>query len=286
MDDNQYTQARAVYDAPWLSVVVAQDMIYIESNEDGFTENDVKALCDVNKSSKAGKPGYIGQPAVGFKSVFTIASRVHIESGPFSFCFQHQDGESGIGMVRPLWAALPTVPDHVKSHVAFGITKTRTKMVLHLKEENTENLRATFANQLWETPTTALIFMKNLRRLKITILNNDNKIQRAREVILQPHIFGSGCTISTVNRFGGTEFKMWHRFQVYKGTANNLAANTNRRNTPSQLVVVSDPTAEIILAFPVDDKNEPMINTQKVFAFMPLRDAGFKVGVFRYKAIG
>jgi hypothetical protein len=33
--------------------------------------------------------------------------------------------------------------------------------------------------------------------------------------------------------------------------------------------------SEILLAFPIDDRNEPLITTQNVYAFLPIRDYGF-----------
>jgi hypothetical protein len=36
----------------------------------GFSEANLRALCDVGNSTKAATTGYIGQKGIGFKSVF------------------------------------------------------------------------------------------------------------------------------------------------------------------------------------------------------------------------
>lgn len=257
--------------------MVCHDRIFIESNEDGFSESDIKALCDFNKSSKSGRLGYLGQPGVGFKSVFTIASKVHIESGPYSFDFQHEDGDSGFGMVRPLWAAPVPLPDHAKAHGKFLFSKGPTRITLHLRNDNREQLRERFIEQLWETPETVLLFMKNVRTVKITVLNMINNFQRSKEFQLEKGIFGSGVHISTSKKIGITQLRTWNRYQIYRSMVDGLPANTNRRPGPTGLTVASDSQAEVVLAFPVD-QSEPVIEEkQQVFAFMPLKQTKFSV---------
>ncbi|KAF9770352.1 hypothetical protein IL306_012121 [Fusarium sp. DS 682] len=279
-DDNQYTRAKATSAIPGVQFIVTKDLVIIGSNEDGFTESNVKALCDFGKSTKGGIPGYVGQPDVGFKSVFTIASKVQIESGPFSFYLQHEDGDSGTGMVRPHWAEPAVLPDYVKEHEAYGgLFGNRTRIVLFLKDQNRESLRNCFINQLWDTPESVLLFMRNLRSLKITVLGEDNKAQRSKDVLLDRDLFGSGARITTWKRLGPSQFKTWHRYLVYKSTAKDLAANTNRKSGPDSLADTS--TAQMALAFPVDEKGEPIIEIQKTFAFMPISESGLGVSLSR-----
>ncbi|CZR46066.1 uncharacterized protein FPRO_11513 [Fusarium proliferatum ET1] len=272
-DDNQYTRAKAACASPGVQFIVTPDMVIIGSNEDGFTESNVKALCDFGKSTKAGTSGYIGQPDVGFKSVFTIASKVQIESGPFSFYLQHEDGDSGIGMVRPHWIELPVLPDHVKDHEAYGgLFGNRTRIILFLKEQNREFLRSSFISQIWDTPDSVLLFMKNLRSLKITVLGDDNKVRRSKDVLLDRDLFGSGTRIATTKKLGPTQLKTWNRYLVYRSTVTGLPGNPNRKPAPDSSANPS--SAEVVLAFPVDDKGEPIVEIQKAYAFMPLSETG------------
>ncbi|KAF4501943.1 hypothetical protein FAGAP_1920 [Fusarium agapanthi] len=272
-DDNQYTRTKAACANPGVQFIVTPDMVIVGSNEDGFTESNVKALCDFGKSTKAGTAGYIGQPDVGFKSVFTIASKIQIESGPYSFYLQHEDGDPGIGMARPHWTEPPVLPDHVKDHEAYGgLFGNRTRIILFLKEQNRENLRNSFINQLWDTPDSVLLFMKNLRSLKITVLGEDNKVQRSKDVLLDRDLFGPESRISTTKELGQAKLKLWNRYLVYKSTATGLPVNPNRRPAPESAANAS--SAEVVLAFPVDEKGEPVIENQKIFAFMPVSETG------------
>ncbi len=52
-----------------------------------FDREDVKAICDAAKSTKAKDPSKIGYKGIGFKSVFTDSFRVFIRSGSYSFKF-------------------------------------------------------------------------------------------------------------------------------------------------------------------------------------------------------
>lgn len=132
-EDNHYTRAREQGYEPYISFQVYDDRIIIDCNEDGFKEENVRAICDVGKSSKVGAQGYIGAKGIGFKSVFMAAWRVHIQSGDFSFYFERLDGDSGIGMIVPLWQDhLPDVPPHI------------TRMTLHL--HNTGDQAAYYRN--------------------------------------------------------------------------------------------------------------------------------------------
>ncbi|KAF5675549.1 hypothetical protein FHETE_2546 [Fusarium heterosporum] len=273
LDDNQYTRAKAASVGPGVQFLITQDLVIIGSNEDGFTENNVKALCDFGKSTKHDILGYIGQPDIGFKSVFTIASKVQIESGPFTFYFQHDDGETGVGIASPHWTEPIVLPDDVKVHEAFGgLFGNQTRIILFLKRQNTDSLRNGFISQLWDTPESVLLFMKNLQSFKITILDKNGEIQRSKDVRLEKDMFGSGIRISTSKRIGPVQDKTWHRYLIYKSTATGLDSNTNRTSTPDS---TNSSSAEVVLAFPVDEKGEPVVEVQKAFAFMPLSDSGF-----------
>lgn len=80
----------------------------------GFSEQNVRALCDVGNSTKQHKVGYIGQKGIGFKSVFKVTDVAEIHSNGFHISFdliQHQS----LGYILPTWVpvrphAQPRVP--------------------------------------------------------------------------------------------------------------------------------------------------------------------------------
>jgi hypothetical protein len=106
-DDNRFTHANTQGESPFISFEVYPDRIVVECNEDGFTARDLSAICTVGESTKSASHGYIGAKGIGFKSVFIAAWKVHIQSGHFSFFFQHKKGDLGLGMVLPVCYPMP-----------------------------------------------------------------------------------------------------------------------------------------------------------------------------------
>ena len=50
--------------------IVQSGHVMVLNNEEGFTSANLRALCDVGNSTKAGSSkGYIGHKGIGFKSV-------------------------------------------------------------------------------------------------------------------------------------------------------------------------------------------------------------------------
>jgi hypothetical protein len=121
-EDNGYSLAA---DPPWLHFAIHQDRIVIDSNEDGFSKANIKVICSISESTKTSVRGYIGEKGIGFKSVFKVAHKVHVQSGPYSFAFEYQrDGnDNDLGMVTPMSEGHLDVPDG-----------ERTRMTLHLLE--------------------------------------------------------------------------------------------------------------------------------------------------------
>jgi hypothetical protein len=80
----------------------------------GLHFSEVKALCDVNASTKSATS--IGFMGIGFKSLFERFSRVDISSGQWSFYLKEQLDQflgkpDPIGMVLPLWDQSIPKPD-------------------------------------------------------------------------------------------------------------------------------------------------------------------------------
>ncbi|KKY27789.1 putative ino80 chromatin remodeling complex protein [Diplodia seriata] len=87
-EDNSYEHAISERQKPFLKFSLYPDRMVVYSNEDGFTEDNVMAICiNANVSAKSDHQGYIGEKGIGFKSVFKIAKKVHIQSESYSFSF-------------------------------------------------------------------------------------------------------------------------------------------------------------------------------------------------------
>ncbi len=98
-DDNDY----APDVVPQLTFKLSLERLVLVNNEVGFAEKHVRALCDVGKSSKAKKSGYIGEKGIGFKSVFTVSSAPEIHSNGYHFRFDRTNEANLLGYVVPMW---------------------------------------------------------------------------------------------------------------------------------------------------------------------------------------
>lgn len=96
-DDNSYPRLK-----PSLKFVITESAIQVLNNEVGFSESNIRAICDVGKSTKgAHRSGYIGQKGIGFKSVFRITHMPAIHSNGFHICFDASSDP--IGFILPHW---------------------------------------------------------------------------------------------------------------------------------------------------------------------------------------
>ena len=99
----------------------------------GFSEVNVKALCDVGKSTKQHKVGYIGQKGIGFKSVFKVTDAAQIHSKGFHISFdllQHQ----ALGYILPTWIGA-TAQDAPEPRIT-SLRSAATRVVLPYKQVN------------------------------------------------------------------------------------------------------------------------------------------------------
>lgn len=104
----------------------SQPLLLVENNEKGFSEENVTAICNVGRSTKKNKVGYIGQKGIGFKSVFKVTERPHIFSGNFAFSLPREIKELNIGYIAPIWCDKPPVEiDHDVTTIALPLMDGR-----------------------------------------------------------------------------------------------------------------------------------------------------------------
>lgn len=269
-DDNHYSQARAAGDEPYVSFNVHHDKLVMECNEDGFTEENIKALCDIGKSSKSGAQGYIGEKGIGFKSTFMAASKVQIQSGPFSFYFQHRQGDSGMGMITPFWFE----PEE-------DLPSSMTRITLYFYDneevETQRRERNNITRQLWGLQGTILLFLKNLRNINITEFNQDGNLTRSRKIAMVKDTPSGWVQLNSAEYVDTITIVNSQKFHITSHLAEGLAKNENRTYTKAEEDTKAYSTAEVVLAFPLDHENNPIIEAQELFAFMPVRKIGFNV---------
>ncbi len=269
-DDNKFSKAAKKAAAPYITFKVYRSKIIVECNEDGFTERDLTAICDVGQSTKSTEYGYIGAKGIGFKSVFIAASKVYIQSGNFSFKFEHKKEDPGLGMVRPIWVE---PADELPSPL------TRMTLWLHDDEAGADELCKIIVNQLDSLQESCLLFLKNLQRIQVQHYGDKDvllKTTRFAKKEIDEYRIEIARNIATVAG-DATTCKVYH---VTKQKARDLAESVGRSTSSSATAKAGASSAEVILAFPLNELYEPKCDSrQELFAFLPLCFHDYKVSV-------
>lgn len=268
-DDNKFTRARHLGVAPFFSFHVYPNRIVIECNEDGFTREDLTAICAVGQSTKSTGYGYIGAKGIGFKSVFIAAWKVYIQSRNFSFYFNHEKGDPGLGMVLPVWQdSDDELPDPL----------TRMTLYLHEQGDPAEitHLRKTVFKQLEDLQETCLLFLRNLEEIRIDFYDESGATTRSKSFkVNESGERNKHLDVTTWVPGGVTTSSLI--YHVTRHSATGLAGSDNRESQETEEGRAASSTAEVILAFPLTENFEPVVESQHMFAFLPVRQGDFKV---------
>ena len=260
-EDNNYRIAKANGKRPFLTLKLSSDKMIVESNEDGFSEKNVEAICSAGQSTKIQSEKNIGEKGIGFKSVFKVASKVHIQSGPFSFAFSHtrENDDDGLGMITPYDEHAETLPPDV-----------RTRLALSLLDPTRYDEQA---SELCSLSDTFLMFLSQLQRLSIELHPPGKSVRIAhysKRETKENHLYATTITKKILTNDDESIFEQ--RYYTYKRELQNLPSDDARKDQQGNSV----DTATVILAFPVDKHDEPVLQQQYTYAFLPLRQIGFK----------
>ncbi|KAM0239528.1 hypothetical protein ACHAP5_008251 [Fusarium lateritium] len=269
-EDNLFKKADGLDALPFISFKIYPKHIIVDCNEDGFTRRDLKAICSVGESTKSALHGYIGAKGIGFKSVFIAASRVHIQSGNFSFEFRHNKTDPGLGMVRPIWV---TPVDSIPSPL------TRTTLYLHDQgeEEEIEHLKRVISMQFDDLQETCLLFLQKLRQISVAFYDEEGNLSRSKQ-FRKHKIDEHRISLETINVVSGAESTKRQIYHITKQFATGVAPSDNREPPKTEEARRISATAEVVLAFPLTSDYKPQISRQKqeLFAFLPLRTSDYK----------
>ncbi|KAK3370805.1 hypothetical protein B0T24DRAFT_554720 [Lasiosphaeria ovina] len=268
-EDNHYAQALGCGEVPEVSFSLYPDRVVVECNEDGFTAENLSAICNVGKSSKTGAQGYIGEKGIGFKSVFMAAYRAHIQSGHFSFFFQHRTRDSGMGMVTPVW------DDGGKS---LGACRTRITLLLHDDGTDAERAKARreIRQHFLEIHDTILLFMKKLQRIKIALYGDDEDEPETEITYSIDRQADTRVAVTKSTREHGESRERVKYYHTTRHVATNLAKNDNRTYSAAEEASGAYKRGEVVLAFPLTVASVPVLENQWTFAFLPVQQMGFK----------
>jgi hypothetical protein len=264
-DDNSLSRATASGSPPYISFSVFSRRIVVECNEDGFTEENLKAICAVGQSSKSGSEGYIGEKGIGFKSVFMAAWKVHILSGFFSFSFTHRPHQSGMGMITPVWE------DGVDARETAA---PLTRLTLHLHDTEAsdalQNTERSIQQQFHDLQETPLLFMKNLKKIRIAF-HDANEVETSSITHSIEHPGQNHAVLKRTVVENGSKRECVNHYHVTTCQLAGVPRHDNRSYADG-----APSTSRVVLAFPLSEASDPIIQPQDVFAYLPVRPMGFK----------
>lgn len=267
-DDNCFKKASAHAQDPYIAFSLYSDRIIVDCNEDGFTYANLKAISAVGQSSKSGSQGYIGEKGIGFKSVFMVAWKVTIQSGDFSFFFKHRRNEQGLGMIRPIWVEpAETLPRNM----------TRMTLLLHDIDQEEQRLQhETIRRQLSDLQESLLLFTQNLKEIRVAFYDDNIRLKRRISFSVQ-EVDASRRNLVKRTNTNGNETITHQLYHVTTRAVYNLSKNENRTYLAEEDETNAYARSKVVLGFRLSDFWIPMESYQSVYAFLPVREAGFKV---------
>ncbi|XP_053540833.1 uncharacterized protein wu:fj29h11 isoform X2 [Ictalurus punctatus] len=244
-DDNSYALDRK--EDPALAFVVQKDCITILNNECGFEEKNMRAICDVGKSTKGRHTcGYIGQKGIGFKSVFKVTDCPEIHSNDFHIKFDKASGP--MGYILPHWVEEERPVPSVAKEIAEKSWTTKIFLPLRSESYQTKNL-------FHDVHPSLLLFLHRLRSISIYSEAEKRVVSMTRRDLSN--------NMLEVEHTGGVE-----RWLVIK------------KVLCPKMIKVDVESTELALAFQLSNGSEGDLKVQPrqqpVFAFLPLRSFGFR----------
>ncbi|KAL9563774.1 hypothetical protein ACKAV7_012163 [Fusarium commune] len=241
-----FSKASAANESPFITFKIHPNRIVIDCNNDDLTKADVEAICQpVNKEHMKG---------VNFKTIIAATKKAHIQSGNFSFEFQHNIFDVDSDMMRPIWVtSAETIPDNF----------TRITLSLHDQggKEDIQNLRKVIVSQFESLQEECLLFLKDLRSMRI-------------------EFFGKGGNMHQSKYFRK------HTVDEYRVSLKVTTVDEGKEKTHTQLYHLIEQSADdlppnLMLAFPLTDDFKVQADTKakKLFNFIPLQTSplGFHI---------
>jgi hypothetical protein len=232
-----------------LEFILNSDELIVDTNEDGFNTANVVSICSTGRSSKKQDQNdeSIGEKGYGFKSVFNIADRVHIQSGLWSFRFEHNKDDP-LSMVRPIHTKELPLPENVKTRIRLRYERK------HL---------AALISELESIPNTTISFLKKIKKLTVSFNGVESSISSkeiCRTSDTESPLLLLGTTITCKS---GKREKTEERYRLFSRSASAMPPDYRRAKGIQP---------EIVLGFPVDTTGKPCISGrgQHIFSFLPM----------------
>lgn len=257
--------------------------IVFYNNEVGFSQANIRAICDVGASTKENDSSSrsIGKKGIGFKSVFKVSDTPEVHSNGFHIRFRARDTEygGGMGYILPHWI---TVEEGASSSSRWA--RPGTTFVLPLNSGSTERAAAISESLLAVEPS-ILLFLHRIRALRIR-----DEVRNVSTHFLKMETPSSTCDHQIVELFArsmdservpsasdalsdsqnGISRQRWFVAKDQLSVAQAFIEAGRPHETELAVAIPFDPSTQGTSAEPV----RPAL--QQVFAYLPLRSYGFR----------
>lgn len=239
-----FATAEAAKATPFLTLKVYPGEIIAECNSDDLTKEDLQAICQsVDKEQTK---------AVNFKTIVAATKRTHIQSGNFSFEFQHNIFDlDNNHIMRPVW---------VTPAQTVAVGTTRITLYLHDQgsKDEIQYLRNIIVSQFEGLRQESILFLNNIQSLKVES-REDDMMLRSRHFEKQTvDEYRVSVKVTTVDGERSEEDTRTHLFHLTK--SDDLATN-------------------LILAFPLTDDFKAEVGSTSTKTFNPLPFTQGSLGV-------
>ncbi|CAE8612650.1 unnamed protein product [Polarella glacialis] len=222
------------------------------NNELGLAVADVRALCDISRSSKpASGRSTTGCKGVGWKSVFCVCSAPCVLSRGWRFKFFAQ----GLGMLTPEWiddAEYKDLPAEVQAAHADGDT------VFYLPLADAEVAgRIEVEMRAMESDATPLLFLRRLQQLELCGATG-SQVHLSAELLQKGEL--------------RTGTRTWRSAGDNNNSNNNREGPMESSESVTQMPFEVSKQEDVTVAFQLAPEPVP----QRIFAFLPVRAVGFR----------
>jgi hypothetical protein len=132
-----------------------------------FTDEDVLAISTTAQSVKRNRPEATGYKGIGFKSVFTAASPVYIQSPPYTFRFEKPavNADDTPWQVQPIWTPLREWHSELQDFRMLRDPSLRVSIALYSGSEKLSAYRPVLTDLL--SNLQFLLFLRHVGQLQV-----------------------------------------------------------------------------------------------------------------------
>lgn len=169
-------------------------------------------------------------------------------------------------MISPIWEETEEDQDLLLTRLTLHLHDTGDPKAL----ENTHQIIQEQFQQLQET---ILLFMKNLRMIRVAFYGIDGAEMSSMEYSIERPEANRAVLTRTVAENGVEKGHVKHvkHYHVTTHQATNVPRHENRTYGGD-----ADHTSQVVLAFPLEESSAPIIEPQDIFVYLPVRPVGFK----------